>query len=583
MGDPSKRSFKEKRDYFEKLSRAKKDADKKPKTKAGKKRQKCPRKKKVRIKLVELVEIVERSGTEGTVGGVGMASSDPKFKEITRRTTESGQYRQYINFGKDLDGADKRHPECDRFIEFRARIEREDGKKEGLAGKKVHWSYVLTSKGDHRNAQLKTGQADLHKDDNAYIKGGQGPKKDKLITRTNGKGWTNKVKVYLSKYGGDQYTIKAQADKENKGSPSGKTLEAGAYVVWRKFWYQNTVRKGASVPDVSQSQTAYGKVCANMVAARKKTVQFDKEALNKKEANIADRTIYKEFMFKVSGSNAKDVVVIGRHNEKAIRKFFVAEAKEPVKAHLMFCDYQWDPQTTFASETGIVIDRNPSSEICMANIDTSNVEGIVSPALQGLLVHAGSSWQAVKPGFWAKTGEVLRQIFTLGLASSKVWLKSQSGTFQDNDVVIDPKRTDLNCVKVRIRGLAKGRFLGKVKATLKLSYAEGFLGDNDGYQNTIVMGRPGTSSTVSHEIGHGFHQTPRSSDADVPKSLKVHPNQYMDYGSHCNKGATPDGTKYQSGPCIMATRSNKINRTYCDVCQPYIRLQDMTQMENPSR
>src|SRR5689334_12999383 len=80
----------------------------------------CPLAKK-KVTLVELVEVVTRS-TEGVVTGAGSASA--KLKTMTDRADKSGDtYKQYINIGKDVEGADKRHPEHDRYIELKARIE----------------------------------------------------------------------------------------------------------------------------------------------------------------------------------------------------------------------------------------------------------------------------------------------------------------------------------------------------------------------------------------------------------------------------------------------------------------------------
>jgi hypothetical protein len=584
--DPNNASFKEKKDYFEKLSSAKKDADKKSKDRPDKITQDCKKNKiKIKIKIVELVEVVRRAGKQGTVGGVTMKSADKNMKELVKRRPQNGEFRQYINLDKDLEGADKRHPEYGRHIELRARIERVDGSKKGLEGKKVHWNFE-TIRGAHRDSQLKSGQTDLHKDENAFFEGGTGLQKSNLITETDEKGWSKGiVKFHFSQYGSDKFTVKAQADEENKGTPSGKKLSAGQYVVWRRFWYQSTIRKGVPPPDISQSVTAYDEVFAEMKPAGKNTCEFEAKDLNIKKAGKAAVTLYKEFMFKVKGDKNKDVVVIGRHNEKIIRQFFYTDKKEPVKAHLMFCDYQCDPRNTPpAAQSDITIDSNPSGEIAIASVDTSNQETIISPALGGKLVHGNSTWKQTPPGLGSKIYAWLVWLFSkIGLAGKRVKLVKKSGTFKDQDIIIERDRSALNCVKVRLTGEAEGLLKYKVKITLRLSYAEGFLGDNDGNQSTVVIGKSGTSTTVSHEIGHGFHQTPKSSDAGIPKSLKPHTNQYLDFGSHCSKGATPDGSKFRNGPCVMATRSSKKNRKYCEVCQPYVRLQEMKQMETPRR
>src|SRR6187397_697831 len=82
--------------------------------------QTCPLKK---PHLVELIEVVARSPL-GTVVGAGAASAKLDTK-TTRAAKHGASYKQYVNLGKDIDGADKRHPEYARPVELRARVEGE--------------------------------------------------------------------------------------------------------------------------------------------------------------------------------------------------------------------------------------------------------------------------------------------------------------------------------------------------------------------------------------------------------------------------------------------------------------------------
>lgn len=560
---------------------------------------KCPLKQKKKIKLVEVVEVVTRAGNEGTV--VGATPESKEKKKLVDRTATSGVYKQFINLDKDIEGADKRHPEFGRYIELKARVEWEDGKKKDLADKEVHWSFDIV-KGKDRNKYLKTGLTDIVEKENGYFENGKGPKKDTFVSTTDDKGWTNKVvKFFLSQYGGDKFTATAQAAEENKGKPSGKKIETGEYVVWKEFWYQMTYDKGFVPPKPEGSITSYRNVCTDMM-------ESNKETFSKKDVKKPDNTYYPEYMVKAQGAE-RLVAVIGKHNEKEFQDKLKKVPGEPVKAHLMVCEYQWDPKDSTGFKL-FEVKSNPSRELTIP-LGRSNY-GLVKPALEGDLVLAGSKWQVPKPGFFAKIGAGFMRLFSkIGIAKKRISL-AKSDNLNDNCIKITKNRKDINCFRVEFPGYTQGTLKYNAMVKINLNYGAGYLGDSKGYQITTVYregGSKGFANTVTHEIGHAFWQVPWDPDSDyvknhpawfpaskfnLPDSMAKHPNQYDNTrggsGSHCHTGATDRtdingyGHYWYNGTCVMyhAGDSNAAsNIEFCDVCKPYLKLQDMQKMKEP--
>jgi hypothetical protein len=551
---------------------------KKPKAKVKKKEQPCPLQKKKKIKLVELVEVVTRAGTEGTVVGAAPASAE-KAKLVDRTEKNGGAYKQFINLDKDIEEADKRHPEFGRFVELKARVEWKDGKKTELQGKKVHWSFKLTKKGDKRDSQLKTGETDLDSSENAYFEGGTGPKKDKLITDTNDDGWTNVVKFHLSKYGGDQYTVSAQADEKSNGTASGKKLDAGSYEVWRRFWYQLTHESKFNAPKPKESVKVYEKVMAEMVLSE--TKKFDKNNLT--EA-VRKRTFYSEYMVKKGGGNDK-VAVIGKHNKKpTFYNMFNAEKAKPVKAHVIVCQYQCDPKGESES-----LKKQMSSKTKNLTVTVNSGEFICKPALKDDLVSEGE-WSVN----WPPETTKYKNIKT---AQKLKKPNKTKGTLDDDNISIPAGRSDVNVVKVKLPDDAPDPALYEVYVKLTFRVGKGYLGESAGHQILTVYDdsdEPDYNDTITHEIGHTFNQTPDASAHAQPKSLKDHPkwhtNNYGGSGDHCSTGATlkkdsdvdektTSGKYWDEGTCVMYLGySSKCKHKFCDVCLPYVRLQDMSTM-----
>ena len=497
-----------------------------------------------KIKLVELVEVVTQ-GEEKWVSGVG-TSTTKITGSISRTAKDGSDYKQYINLDRDLQGQAKRHPDYGRVVELKARIEWENpAKKESLAGHTVYFSYELTS-GAGRPAMM-------HADE----KEGFGAATT-TSAQTNADGWTTLVPFKLSMYGGDKFKLVAGLQP---ASTSKDLITASSYVVWRKFWYQMSHYKQKTAPVITKSIEAYGKVFAEMTPAGESAVKYTQLDLNSKEENIQKRTLYPEYMC-ITGSSKTDLtVVIGRHNEKAIRKFLKTlkpTNTEPIKMHYMMCDCQWDPEGDTGAKSVTIGHNQTTKAVSIPNV------AIIKPALKGNLLIVGT-WQ--------------------GLTAGKV-PNGQSGNMEESWIQISKPRSKLGDFKIVLPpDIVKKSTGGGIKLKYKLAKAGEYLGDSDGYQITIVGVTTGRAlgnvvSTTTHETGHAFYHSPKYPNTNLPKSfnntekgtLKV----YQDAGWHCSNGATPYGTKFQSGTCTMATRSNVTNREYCPLCRPFIRLQDIS-------
>jgi len=529
----------------------------------------CP--KKDMIKLVELVEVVERKvGAsdkmgEGSVTGPGKESSDKekhKFK-VDRTAKDGGDWKQHINIGKGIEGTDKRNPAHEQYVEVRARVEWAGGDKtRSLSGKKVYFACKCDKGGDSRPANLQDGE------DFGFGAAG-GAEKDYQAT-TDEKGWTNVVKFYVSKYGGDKFTITAKADEKDVGKGTGTELKIEKYIVWRKFWYQLSRATGYAAPLPANAVAAYAKVKAEMVHAE--TRDFTRADLSD---DLKDRTFMKEWMVKQGGAD-RDVAVIGVHNVDDLRTHvFREEAHRPIKAHLVATEYQCD---------AIAGDESDLEDYEM----TTNPKSFTVPSGRNLVCKP-----PLRPGQnLVSSGEYGRR--------NPAGVFNRLGAIADANVTIERTRANVKEIKVTLpAGAPAPTVANPIILRLKVWTAGNYLGvSHNGnvvcvYRPTAAAGTQGSegdyNNTVIHETGHSFNQTP--TPGNEPQSLNAHPEQYIAHGgsgSHCSDAATTkpandqrnvdtDVPEVVGGTCVMFHSFNAacINE-YCDTCKPYLRLQDMS-------
>jgi len=153
------------------------------------------------LRLVELVEVVTHKGTKSNAAGAAR--------------------KQYINLDATVD-AENQHPEHGRVLRFKARVEWASGdKSKALSGQTVYWS--LTPGGANKAGLTGSQRAGLGAADGTL----------NTSISCDAQGWTAEMALYLSQYGGDSFTIGATLASNHTGG-----LTAGAYMVWRKLWYE---------------------------------------------------------------------------------------------------------------------------------------------------------------------------------------------------------------------------------------------------------------------------------------------------------------------------------------------------------
>lgn len=570
----------------------------------------------------------------GCIEGAADKSEDKNMPCEAKRekTGDEEIFRQYINLKNDLD-LDNIHPEYGRQIQFKAKLkwENETYKDLPFTDKNIYWGYEYTYedrpettnpiKATYKNKSNTTQNIELNvpkilndtekekfdaltgplyfdketADDNDKKKLKQwfGP------VKIDKDGWTKEdVKFTFSKYAGDVFKFYAKADIDDSEKPGGEKKQTQSYQVWRKFWYQQSHYSGfTSLPDLADTEKAYKKVKAVML----KSDLLEKKSYTKPDLTtkgVKDITIYQEQQFKFNNDPA-EVTVIGTGNEKKIREFLNQgitdddKIKEPVKSHIMYCDYQCD----YAKAPGKISSRFYSNTISYKDLNPKVGGLVLNPP-----VEAGKNifeddvrwalYKLEKPSFFSWT--FFKNLFKSNqeIAESSEITTQVPGTFGDKDTIT------YNQLSLTIDTSGCAQYFdssGKLKSAYmtlymkgSINYANEYLGDCDGH-HVIIVANPNkdaqTCAIVSHEIGHSFSQTPRP--ASKPESLPNHPMQHIDYGSHCfykAKAFDKNGSNsYKNGTCAMAQNSSNSTADYCPICEPYIKLQDMATMNNPRR
>jgi hypothetical protein len=271
------------------------------------------------------------------------------------------------------------------------------------------------------------------------------------------------------------------------------------------------------------------------------------------------------------GGGDKEAAVIGSHNKAHFQGLLQDVEGEGPKAHMVICQHQFD-------------EGDPSAPI-VANLSTrtsNSLEADVplfNPALKGNLVISGT-WKALAPAGHADHGK--------------------AGKLSDSDIIIEKNRSALNRFKVRLPAAApEPSATHKVKVEVTLQGVNGpFLGESDGKQILAVFDPADPvdfQNTLTHEMGHAYHQTPGSGEQSP--GLEAHPHHYIGHGGigpHCStilkdgkeaKGVEVDGMEngkqvkvFATGICVMfhsGPQPGCLNR-YCDTCTPYVKATDFS-------
>lgn len=381
-----------------------------------------------------------------------------------------------------------------------------------------------------------------------------------LSATTDANGYAKK-ELKLSRFGGDKFRpgaylsedphlakyVAAHADLKKK-----KPVQATDDVqVWRKFWYQMTRAHGFAVPLPATAVAAYDKVKA--VMKHDQTREYTK-------ATAPARTFYEKYII-AGGAATNDVAVVGSHNKNAIAALLVVKPEQPVKNHLIVCEYQYDE----GGPTGLKqIEITAAAAGTEVELDMG--DPIFDPPLQG--------------------GNMVVQLY---------WYRDSNPATTHNipvgDASIPNPRQDAggadsnSIIAVKVPAVAPPPAAGeKIYIVAQCENADGpYLGESFGEHSLIVYDASDVADyndTVAHEIGHGFNQTPRPGKQPDPTHIPDHPNQAdRGQGNHCQEDSGVDAgsgkTKYK---CVMYDSGPMKwgQHEFCDVCHPYLLVEDMS-------
>ncbi|MCP4342501.1 MAG: hypothetical protein GY799_27380 [Desulfobulbaceae bacterium] len=512
-----------------------KKTPKKPsKTKGGSvssAKQKCPE---VKYLLADFVEVVTQTEEKWVKGAAKDLTDTSVIKNnIVRQADADGNFRQYINIDRDVEGVAKRHPEYGRMITFRARVKRKDGKTEKLAGVKVVFSSKCVKAANRATADAKIwADSNLTRGQKDGF-GSKGGVAEKVVV-TDAKGWTSQVSYFVSQYAGDQYKFNAKLHPSVKVASRRPPMPTKNYEVWRKFWYQMTYAHGYNPPVPTTAVEAYKEVYAEMGKATPSTKQFRESDIT--NVDLKPRTFVKEYMVKQGGSATKNVAVIGYHNTSLFKAMRPSTAHK-LTSNLIVAEYQCDSVDADCATAVSVFELTSSPQ----EITITGASIICKPPLK-------ANSKLVIRGEWSK--------------SSTRWRRA--GFLTDSDIEIDSGRSKLNKIKVKKPAAAGAR--DKVFIKLKILATKSFAGcaAGDGQVVCVYKGTPSGfgstkdfNETVAHELGHLFNQTPES--AKKPRSLKKHRWQYVGHGgsgSHCRDSANLSARKRGRNAYIASQDAN---------------------------
>ncbi len=380
-----------------------------------------------------------------------------------------------------------------------------------------------------------------------------------LSAKTNNDGYATK-ELQLSRFGGDKFYPGAYIEQDphlgkfiDGHADLGKkkpVLAANALTVYRKIWFQPVKVTGMSIGNLAGAVPKYDAVKTEMTACA------DLQIAKATAQGMNPQAIYARFMIQKNGGNA-DALVVSETNKAQFFNAFAAEADKPMKIPILVCDAQWDPDGNTGAQS---IARMP-----VANLpgDLTTDKKILIPPLQGGDLKVSGTYTA-----WRK---VLLVWVRLGGANRSL---------PNSCLSVNPARGSLFDVRIsKPDNFPKGATHIKID-NLVLKGADDFLGEYDPTLKRILVvhdpAEPVDSlNTIVHELGHSLHQVIEGNPAGGVAGIPRHPKQKdKGQGNHC-RNLVNKCVMYDSGPI-----QGSLNR-YCDMCHPYLLVQDMTQFADP--
>lgn len=377
-----------------------------------------------------------------------------------------------------------------------------------------------------------------------------------LVEKTDSNGEAKK-ELMLSQFGGDIFTPACYIGEDPhlakyvtaypslaKRKP---VVSKDAIHVWRKFWYQLIKVEGITVPSLAPSSLQYDAVKSDMAQAS--DLAITRKAVDK----FSPQAIYPEYMVRLNGGTS-DVLVVSDTNKGQFFTKYKAESDKPIKIPLLVCDAQWD-----AGGNSSPVTTNDTASNFPLDVTTSLLA--IDPPLQG-----GDSFVS---GDWAAAEKV-----------SGSWTNVRSGNLKKSDITISKTRSNLRQVTINVPAALTGVTAGtdiEIK-NLIIRGADGpYLGESFNQRILAVYNPKGSKlekddfqNTIVHEIGHAFSQVVKGNPAGGITGIPAHPDQKdLGQGNHC-RHLVNKCVMYDSGP--VAGSLNK----YCDICHPYLLVQDMS-------
>jgi hypothetical protein len=364
--------------------------------------------------------------------------------------------------------------------------------------------------------------------------------------------------LVLSQFGGDQFMpaayiaqdphLAAYVHGHATLAERKPKLASDPINVWRKFAYHKVKIKGRSqYPSTGTAENVYGRVRAKMLKVPSAYVE---------ETTVAAwprASFLPEYMFKVGGSRTKKKLNISDANQSQFFALAVPDTEHPIKVPIVTCDFNWGLE----GASGVVADFELNA--LAFPLDVTTTMHACDPPVQGGALLAGGAWTTAEQdatGLWVDTG---------------------NGPLQAGDVDINPGRTAITQVRVKLpAGVAGATAATRVTISgLQINGADGhFLGGyavDPAYKMIVAVydaADPGDyQNTVAHELGHAFFQTGGVAPA---AGIPVNPNYILNpTGPHCT---------YNTNKCVMFTSgpiAGSLNQ-YCPDCHPYLLVQDMS-------
>lgn len=377
--------------------------------------------------------------------------------------------------------------------------------------------------------------------------------------KTDAKGHVSK-ELKLSQFGGDKFYLAAYIEQDphlakytHDHSTLGKrkpVMAAAEVNIWREFWYQEIKVSGIASPSLTGAIGQYSDVRSEMADAG--AITISRATVN----GYTPQAIYPRYMIEVNGGNA-DALVVSDTNKAQFFTGVVAEKDKPIKIPILICDAQWDAGANSGAASAIDNAANFPIDINMGTL-------ALDPPLQGGHLLVSGDWIAAEKD-----------------PATGTWLNARNGNLANADISINPGRGSLYEVTI---GIPAG--VGAVTANthiqvqnLVVQGANGpYLGESFNqrilavYDATSALTKADFQNTIAHEIGHAFKQVVKGNPAAGITGLPSHPHQMdLGQGNHC-RHLVNKCVMYDSGPI-----AGSLNQ-YCDVCHPYLLVQDMTEI-----